>query len=143
MERDALLVLCRHAANFEPHFELVQATVEMFARRNGYPNVASYLDFHKLGFLSDWVGNGCTLQQLVRVQAGSLAACVGTHSLISGSGGTTWHFSRTHQPGTSSRAGEAVAVVTVGTHVCAVYGHRSSMILGIACAMRLPLGLSS
>ena len=72
MERDALL-LCRHASTFREHLILVQSTVEMIARRNGYPDVASYMDFHKLAFLSDWLGNSCTLQQLTAVQVtGSL-----------------------------------------------------------------------
>ena len=68
MERDALLLLCRHACCYRDHMRLVKRTIEMIALRNGYADVTSYLDFHKLSFFSDWFTNCGTVEQLVSLQ---------------------------------------------------------------------------
>lgn len=68
LERDALLLLCRHALHVPEHFNLVQSAAHVIASRNGFPSMPAFIQQHVLGFLSDWVMNGCTMQELIAVQ---------------------------------------------------------------------------
>lgn len=71
-EREVLVTLCRYAANFPAHSQLVSSTLAMLACCNGYPDLASYLDFHKLPFVTDFLSAEGRLQQLVCIQVGPI-----------------------------------------------------------------------
>ncbi len=99
LEREAVFLLCGHAAKQPSDRALVQTALDMLAARLNYPLRSSLMNYHMPTLFFDWCSNGYSLQQFLAVQVSSNKAYGVSHAAIvsavhgniimSGCGGST------------------------------------------------------
>ena len=75
LEREAVFLLCGHAAKRAVDKALVQAALDMLAARLGYASRATLMAYHKQTLVFDWCCSGYSLQQFLAVQVQELPRC--------------------------------------------------------------------
>lgn len=68
LEREAVFLLCGHAAKQPCDRGLVQAALDMLAARLYYPTRAAFMTCHMQTLVFDWCMNGYSLQQFLTIQ---------------------------------------------------------------------------
>ena len=71
LEREAIFLLCSHAAKHISAVPLVQATLTMLAAQLGYANLPALMAWHIPTLVFDWWGNGYSLDQFLSIQVKS------------------------------------------------------------------------
>ena len=72
LERQAVFLMCGHAAQQPSDVGLVGAALDMLAARLSYPARSSLLAFHMRVLLFDWCSHGYSIQQLLAIQVSTL-----------------------------------------------------------------------
>ena len=68
LEREAVFLLCGHAAKHPSDTSLVEAALDMLAARLFYPSRLMLMAYHKQTLIFDWCSNGYSLHQLLSIQ---------------------------------------------------------------------------
>jgi len=71
LEREAVFLLCGHAAKQPSDRALVQTALDMLAARLNYPSRSSLMNYHMQTLFFDWCSNGYSLQQFLAIQVSS------------------------------------------------------------------------
>ncbi|KAL3152002.1 hypothetical protein ABBQ32_001122 [Trebouxia sp. C0010 RCD-2024] len=68
LEREAVFLLCGHAAQHPPHIGLVGAALDMLAARLHYPSRSSLMPVHAQTLVFDWCSHNLSLQHFLTIQ---------------------------------------------------------------------------
>ena len=68
LEREAVFLMCAHAAQQPSDIGLVGAALDMLAARLTYPSRSSLLAFHMRALIFDWCSHDYSIQQFLAVQ---------------------------------------------------------------------------
>ncbi len=82
LEREAVFLLCGHAAKQPSDRALVQTALDMLAERLNYPSRSSLMNYHMQTLFFDWCSNGYSLQQFLAIQVSSTKLCDVSHAAI-------------------------------------------------------------
>lgn len=72
LEREAVFLLCGHAAQQPSDIGLVGAALDMLAARLNYPSRSSLMPFHAQTLVFDWCSHDYSLQQFLAIQVSPL-----------------------------------------------------------------------
>ena len=82
LEREAVFLLCGHAAKQPSDRALVQTALDMLAARLNYPSRSSLMSYHMQTLFFDWCSNGYSLHQFLAIQVSSTNICDVSHAAI-------------------------------------------------------------
>jgi len=82
LEREAVFLLCGHAAKQPSDRALVQTALDMLAERLNYPSRSSLMNYHMQTLFFDWCSNGYSLQQFLAIQVSYTKLCDVSHAAI-------------------------------------------------------------